>query len=162
MGCVKCNQSKEVENNKQTEIIYNQTNSQQQLNSKPNKDFILETFNNQINTETSNRNEMSLVEAQKLFGMIELIKSDKNKIRIIKKFQSHIRGIQLRKKLRIENLKRSEVINFNELMDKKLPLSKSEMVHFFDEFSLIGKKRSYICCFCNICSIAFYNFNCST
>ena len=134
MGCAKCNQSKEFENNKETEIVYNQIYSQQQLNSKPNKNFILETFNNQINTETSNRNEMSLVEAQKLSEMIEVIKLDKNKIRIIKKFQSHIRGIQLRRKLRIENLKKSEAINFNELMDKKLPLSKCEMVQFFDEY----------------------------
>ena len=47
MGCAKCNQSKEFENNKENEIVYNQIYSQQQL-TKPNKNFILETFNNQI------------------------------------------------------------------------------------------------------------------
>ena len=42
--------------------------------------------------------------------------------------------MQLRKKLRVETLKKSETINFELLSEKELPIPKEEVIKFFDEY----------------------------
>ena len=55
-------------------------------------------------------------------------------MRLLRKCQSHLLGMQLRKKMRVENLKKSETINFDALSEKNLPLSKDEIIKFFEEY----------------------------
>ena len=134
MGCTKCSQKK---SDKEEEIIYNESKHHKPylLNRESTKNFILESLSTQlmkVNT-IKNKNNLPLEEEKKLVEMVESIKIYKNKMRLLLLCQSHFRGMQLRKKLRIEHLKNSETIDFNLLSNKELPIPKEEIIKFFEE-----------------------------
>ena len=136
MGCSKCSQKKELENSKNNEIIYNEPehNKPNLLKRELSKNFILESINTQLTQENKYNKEIPLEEQKKLVEMTEKIKADKKKMRLLQKCQSHLIGMQLRKKLRVETLKKSETINFELLSEKELPIPKEEVIKFFDEY----------------------------
>ena len=164
MGCKNCSQKKELDNSKQTEIIYSQVYNKNLLMPSPNilkKNFIYDSIKSQNDNEDENikdgkdNNEKSKnekdkdeknkdeknkeeknneEEMEKLVEMIESIRSDRKKMKILRKFQSRIVGMQLRKKMRFESFKKSQAINFKELLSKNLPLSMNEINDFFEEY----------------------------
>ena len=140
MGCTKCSQNKDEDNSKEQEIVYSEPDHHKpnSLKRELTKNFILESLNTQMVTEQTNKNEIPIEEEKKLVEMVESIKADKKKMRLLKKCQSHILGMQLRKKMRVDNLKRSESINFNLLAQKELPISKNEIEKFFEDYPPIG------------------------
>ena len=144
MGCAKCNESKE--NETQNEINYKEPENPIQKNESEN--FILEELKIQENQEIipdkneepkieepkNAVNEVSEEEQKKLAEMTEDIKMDKNKMRLLRKCQSHIQGMQFRKKIRLEKFKRSETINFDLLIGNNCPLQKEEIIRFFEDY----------------------------
>ena len=144
MGCSKCGQKKLLENSKEAEIVYNDLNHSKanSLKRELTKNFIVETLITQnISKNQSNKNiHLSLEHKEKLTEMIEKIKMDKKKMRVLRICQSHIKGMQIRRKIRIEKLTNSESIEFDLLSDKNLPISKDEITQFFYETS---KKEYY-------------------
>lgn len=136
MGCTKCSIKSIFEFNKETEIIYSEPNHRNpNVLKKVQTNFILETLNTQMNQETQqNKNELPVEEEQKLVEMTKEIKMDKRKMRLLRKCQSHILGMQLRKKIRVEKLKKSETIDFDLLVEKELPLHKGEIIKFFEDY----------------------------
>jgi len=139
MGCKNCSQKKELDTSKQNEVIYTQVLSKDLLIPSPNivkKHVMFEPIKSHDNEEEKNKEEKNNEEEdkEKLLEMIESIRADRRKMRILRKFQSRILGIQLRKKLRFESLKKSIAINFNELLSKNLPLSMNEINDFFEEY----------------------------
>jgi hypothetical protein len=144
MGCTKCSQKKELENSRNNEIIYNEPehNKPNLLKRELTKNFILESLNSQIMQENQHDKEIPLEEQKKLIEIIEKIKVDKKKMRLLQKCQSHLLGMQLRKKLRVEALKKSETINLDLFSERELPMPKEEIIKFFDEYP--QKKESSI------------------
>ena len=159
MGCKNCSQRKDLDNSKQTEIIYSQVYNKNLLIPSPNilkQNFIFEPKKSQIdnedeknkeekNNEEKNKEEKNKEEKnkegksneedkEKIVEMIESIRADRRKMKILRKFQSRILGMQLRKKMRLESLKKSQAINFNELLSKNLPLTMNEINDFFEEY----------------------------
>ena len=131
MGCAKCTQKKETTEVK-NEVVYNET--EQPLNKIQTTNFILEELNSQVNQETQpNKNEIPMEEQQKLVQMTEDIRLDKNKMKLLRKCQSHIRGMQFRRKLRVEKLKKSQTINIDEFI-KEFPLQKDEILSLYDDY----------------------------
>ena len=132
MGCTKCSQSKENENS--NEIIYKEP--EQSFKKTETNNFIIEELNNKENQEVPNTNEVPLVEEekQKLAEITEELKMDKNKMKLLRRCQSRIHGIQFRKKLRKEKLKRSETINFDLLIGKDSPIKRDEIIKFFVDY----------------------------
>ena len=92
-----------------------------------------------MTTQQTNRNNIQAEEEKKLIEMVESIKADKKKMRLLKKCQSHIKGIHLRKKLRVDNLRRSETINFDLIGQQELPLPKEEIHKFFEDYPPLVK-----------------------
>ena len=134
MGCRNCTQRKELDNSKQNEIIYSQAMNKDILSTSPNilkTNFIFEQKNSQIDNEEEKSSEE---DKEKIVEMIESIRADRKKMKILRKFQSRILGIQLRKKIRVERFKKSQVINLDELLSKNLPLSMNEINDFFNEY----------------------------
>ena len=145
MGCKNCSQRKDLDNSKQNEIIYSQLFNKNLLTPSPNilkqNIFCDSIQKSQIdnedekNNDEKNKEEKSNEEDKaKIVEMVESIRSDKRKMKILRKFQSRILGIQLRKKMRLESLKKSQAINFNELLSKNLPLTMNEINDFFEEY----------------------------
>ena len=136
MGCTKCSQKKVLENNKETEIVYNEPNHNKPilLNRQSTKNFILESLSTQmiLDTQQSKFN-LPIEEEKKLAELIEKIKMDSKKMKLLQKCQSHFRGMYKRKKMRIDNLINSETIELDLLSNKDLPISKEEIKKFFEE-----------------------------
>ena len=141
MGCAKCNHKKDIEN--KNEFIYN--DSQNKIKKEVTKNFIIEELNNQGNQETepnNNKIEIPVEEKQKLAEMKEDIKLDKNKMKLLRKCQARIRGMQFRRNQRKEKFQNAKKINFDLLIGKDFPLQKDEIDKFFDDYPQKNKDET--------------------
>ena len=129
MGCTRASQKKQIENNIQTEIIYNEPEHHKPniLKKELTKNINLESNNNQFITEqlNDNKNEISLKRKEILNELCEKIRADKKRIGSIMK---------LRKELRYEKYKKAEIIDLDIIKKKDSPLSKDEVTKFFKEY----------------------------
>ena len=130
MGCTKCRQEVVFIENKKNEIV-NPYANRSEINFKPTS--ILEALNNQIDyNNVYNKKEILPEEEKKqLDEMINKIRVNKRLLKIVKKCQSRILGVQIRKRVRIDNLRRAETINLDLLSKKELPLSTYQIKNFF-------------------------------
>ena len=130
MGCTKCRQEVVFIENKKNEIV-NPYANRSEINFKPTS--ILEALNNQIDyNNVYNKKEILHEEEKKqLDEMINKIRVNKRLLKIVKKCQSRILGMQYRKRVRLDNLRRAETINLDLLSKKELPLSTYQIKNFF-------------------------------
>ena len=130
MGCTKCRQEVVFIENKKNEIV-NPYANRSEINFKPTS--ILEALNNQIDyNNVYNKKEILPEEEKKqLDEMINKIRVNKRLLKIVKKCQSRILGMQYRKRVRLDNLRRAETINLDLLSKKELPLSTYQIKNFF-------------------------------
>ena len=132
MGCVKCSQEKVIKESKKNEIINPYTRNQR-IEFKPAS--IIDTLDNQIDyNNIYTRKEILLDDDLKqLDELIKKIRMNKRLLKLVKKFQSIIIGIQFRKKIRYDNLRRAETISLDALSKRDLPLQKYQIENFFKE-----------------------------
>ena len=130
MGCTKCRQEVVFKENKNNEIV-NPYANRSKINFKPTS--ILEALNNQIdyNNVYNKKEILQEEEINQLDEMINKIRANKRLLKIVKKCQSRILGMQYRKRVRLDNLRRAETINFDLLSKKELPLSNYQIENFF-------------------------------
>ena len=146
MGCTKSSQKELLENNKETEIVYEPNQHKPNyLRKQITKNGITGSLISKIVSESqTSKNELPLVEKEKLVELTDALRSDKKKMRLLKKCQSHILGMQFRKKIRIDNLKKSEEINLDLLYEKNINLPKDEIVKFFENYPPINDNDNII------------------
>ena len=129
MGCTKCRQE-QIKEIKHSEIV-------NPYIKKKEVDFIpvsiLDTLNNKIdyNNVYTKREVLEDEEIKKLDAIIKKIKINRRLILLLKKCQSRIIGIQYRKKLRFENLRRAETVTLENLLKRDIPLKKYQIDNFF-------------------------------
>ena len=130
MGCTKCHQDVVFIENKKNEIV-NPYTSNNKINLKPNS--ILETLNNQIDYDNVYHRKEILREEEikQLDELTQKIRANKRLLKILKKCQSRILGMQCRKRVRYNNLRRAETINLDLLSKKELPLNNYQIENFF-------------------------------
>ena len=139
MGCTKSSQKQEIEDDKQAEIVYNESlhHNPNILTKESNKIFFFESINLQNMTEASKnnncRNEISLEQKKRLNELSEKIRKDRKRLKSLTKCQIHILEMQKRKHFRLEKLKNAEFIDFNLIIKNDSPLSKEEINNFFQE-----------------------------
>lgn len=132
MGCTKCRQEKIIEENKKIEIV-NPYTKDNRIILKPAS--ILDKLNNQVE-HTRIYIPKEILQEDELKQLDELSKKIKNNKRLfflLKRCQSRILGMQLRKKVRFDNLRRSETMSLDKLTKKDLPLRKFQIENFFSE-----------------------------
>ena len=133
MGCTKCRQEKIIEENKKIEI-QNPYTKDNRINIKPTS--ILDKLNSRID-DNSNvyiyKEVLKEEEIQQLDELIKKIKKNKRLLLLLKRCQSRILGMQLRKKIRFDSLRRSETMSLDKLTKKNLPLRKFQIENFFNE-----------------------------
>ena len=132
MGCAKCQHENISLENKKNELI-NPSINYNTTNFKPTS--ILDTLNNRMDYNNVYHKKKILQEEdlKQLNEMTKKIKANKKLLNLLKRCQSRILGMQLRKKVRFENLRRSETINMDTLMQKDIPLRRDQIENFFIE-----------------------------
>ena len=131
MGCNKCRPKKYTDENSYNEIVYI---SKGRNYFKPTS--IIDTLNNipDYNNIYHQKEILQDEEIKLLDETTKRIKSDKKMLKLLKRCQSRIRGIKLRKKVRYENLRRAETMNLDTLTKNDLPLRKDQIESFFLEY----------------------------
>ena len=137
MGCTKCKQEKLNKEIRYNEII-NPYLNQNKITFKTVS--ILDELNNKIESDNYNSynvyNKKEIIEdeeARQLDELTKKIKANKRLLKILKKCQSIILGIQVRKKIRYDKLRRAKSISLDNLLKKEIPLQKFQIENFFKE-----------------------------
>lgn len=133
MGCTKCRQEKIIEENKKLELV-NPYTKDKRITFKSTS--ILDKLNNQIEHNDNIYTQKEILneeEIKQLDEMTKLFKKNKRLIFLLKRCQSRILGMQLRKKIRFDNLRRSETMSLDKLIEKDLPLKKFQIENFFSD-----------------------------
>ena len=131
MGCTKCRQKKFIDENKVNEIIY-APKTRNFIKPKS----ILDALNNVPDYSNIYQQKEILQdeEIKQLNEVTEKIKNDTKMMILLKKCQSRILGMHYRKKIRYDNLRRSETITLDSLIKKDIPLRKDQIESFFLEY----------------------------
>ena len=131
MGCTKCRPKKFLDENKDNEIIY----TQKAGNLFKHKS-IIDILDSRIdyNNIYQQKEILQDEEIEQLNEVAKKIKNDIKLLRLLKKCQSRIIGMHLRKKVRYENLRRSETMTLDNLLKKDIPLRKDQIESFFLEY----------------------------
>ena len=133
MGCTKCRQEKIIEENKKLELV-NPYKKDKRIIFKTTS--ILDKLNNQVEHNDNvyiQKEILNEEEIKQLDEMTKKFKKNKRLIFILKRCQSRIIGMQLRKKIRFNNLRRSETMSLDKLIEKDIPLKKFQIENFFSD-----------------------------
>ena len=137
MGCTKCKQEKLNKEIRYNEIINPYLNQNKNTFKSVS---ILDELNNKIKNDNYNSynvyNKKEIIEdeeARQLDELTKKIKANKRLLKILKKCQSIIIGIQVRKKIRYDKLRRAKSISLDNLLKKEIPLQKFQIENFFKE-----------------------------
>jgi len=137
MGCTKCKQENIYKEKRYNEII-NPYLNKSQTNFK--SVSILDELNNKIENNNNNLynvyNKKEILEDEEMRQLDEItkkIKTNKRLLKILKKCQSIILGIQVRKKIRYDKLRRAKTISLEALLKKDCPLQKFQIENFFKD-----------------------------
>ena len=117
MGCTKCRQEQILKENKVNEIVYNKNTGRNLKTSS-----IIDNLHNIVdyNNVYTKKEILEEIELNQLEKTIQKLKTNKKLLNLLKKCQSRIIGIQYRKRVRFDNLRRSETLTLNNLLKKKL------------------------------------------
>ena len=131
MGCTKCRQEQILKENKVNEIVYNKNTGRNLKTSS-----IIDNLHNIVdyNNVYTKKEILEEIELNQLEKTIQKLKTNKKLLNLLKKCQSRIIGMQYRKRVRFDNLRRSETLTLNNLLKKNIPISKEQIENFFMEY----------------------------